>query len=409
MRLPRLHAFAVAALALTGAFWEADAAAQSANCRNLQAQIASLSRGDPARANTFARAAQKQRGELDRTIAYANSIGCQKRQFLIFGEAAPPQCGALNARIQSMRGNLASLDDQAGEAAGGSPGAIRALNARFNAECRAPQPSPQIAAAPSPRQRSLFDELFGVRPGPLPPSDFPPAQQEANLRRVPLEPVQSPLDDGEEEDGVRRGGGSKAVCVRKCDGGFFPVSYSARSRNADSLGDMCKALCPNAEVELFTYRASGEIEEAVSADGEAYTSLPNAFKFQKTFDPACGCKPPGQSWVQALAEAERALGRESRNDILVTAKKSDELARPKNDPRKRPKAGADPNAAAFDAAAERDAFLAGRAPTAGGATTGIAAGDGAKANLLAQGQGETREVTGPDGVKRRVRVIGLSR
>ena len=37
-------------------------------------------------------------------------------------------------------------------------------------------------------------------------------------------------------------GGSYLVCVRACDGGFFPLSYVG---DRDSLAKLCQALCPN--------------------------------------------------------------------------------------------------------------------------------------------------------------------
>lgn len=380
------------------------AQAQSAGCRDLQAQIAALSRGDPRRASTYGRAAQKQRGELDRTTAYANSQGCQKRQFLIFGQGPPAQCGPIEAQIARMRANLSQLEAQANEASSGDPGAIRALTYRYNNECRA---APQVAAVPQ-QPRGFFEQLFGARPVPAstPPAPFEPALDPA-LRRVPLEPVQSPLEEDDEPATHR--GGAKAVCVRACDGGFFPVSYSARGGNMGQLADLCHALCPNAEVSLYTYRTSGEIDEAVSQDGDNYTDLPNAFKYRKSFDPTCACKPPGQSWAQTLAEAEKVLGRESRNDILVTEKKADELSRPKLDSRKTPPASAPAQpAAVIDDASAREAAIAGRAANIISNPTGIAASDGAKAKVLGEGQGQVREINGPDGGKRRVRVIGLS-
>ena len=53
-----------------------------------------------------------------------------------------------------------------------------------------------------------------------------------------------------------------------------------------------------------------------------------AFKFQKSFDPTCTCKPPNKSWVEALADAEKLLDRAASKDVTVTAKMSDEMARP---------------------------------------------------------------------------------
>ena len=73
---------------------------------------------------------------------------------------------------------------------------------------------------------------------------------------------------------------------------------------------MCHALCPNAEVALYTYPASGEIEQAVSISGARYMDSPNALKFRQSYDPTCSCRPRGQSWADALAGAEAKLGRE---------------------------------------------------------------------------------------------------
>ena len=74
---------------VTGLVLLASAAhAQSSDCRSIQAELASLGPGDPARTAQFAKAVQKQQYELDRTVAYSHSIGCDHRQFLFFGESA---------------------------------------------------------------------------------------------------------------------------------------------------------------------------------------------------------------------------------------------------------------------------------------------------------------------------------
>ena len=382
-RIARLAAWPAALLLLASGL---PAKAQSADCGRIQAQIASLSRGDPQKSASYGRAAQKQRGELERTGSYAASIGCNNRQFLIFGQAPPPQCGAIESQMQRMRGNLAQLEAQSGGGQASNAGAIRDLTARFNSQCRAPQ---QSAAITAPQPRGLFEEFFGGRPQPQPQQRFEeiPLEQPVQRRRV------QPQETSDEGDDTPHQGGSKAVCVRTCDGGFFPVSYSARRSSSESLEDMCHALCPNAEVKLFTYSNSGEIEDAVAKDGEAYTSLPNALKFQKKFDPACACKAQGQSWVQALAEAERVLGRSSRSDIVVTQQKADELARPKLSPGVR--------ASARKLSAE-DVTGTGVASSAIDVPASAKALDGA----AGVGQPQFHDVTGPDGLRRRVRIVG---
>ena len=129
--------------------------------------------------------------------------------------------------------------------------------------------------------------------------------------------------------------GSYAVCVRTCDGSFFPVSYSGAGSRADSLEDVCRALCPNADMALYSFPFGGTIEEAASPTGEPYADLPNASKFEKTFDPNCSCRRKGESWAEALASAEARYGHE-KHDILVTPEKSAEMARPIIDPKAKP-------------------------------------------------------------------------
>eukprot|EP01037_Dinobryon_pediforme_P025905 gene25905-28231_t len=114
-------------------------------------------------------------------------------------------------------------------------------------------------------------------------------------------------------------GGTKAVCVRTCDGGFFPVSYAANRGNTGNLEELCHALCPNAETQLFTYSPSRDIDTAVSVSGQSYMSLPNALKYRTKFDPACTCKPPNQGWAQALGNAEQLLGDRGRAERLFAA------------------------------------------------------------------------------------------
>ena len=141
---------------------------------------------------------------------------------------------------------------------------------------------------------------------------------------VPIEDMPSP-----EESGPRRG--SKAVCVRTCDGFFFPVSYNAFGQNPDRLADLCRAQCPNVDTEVFTYSPSRDITEAVSINGTPYSSLANALRYRRTFDPACTCRPPDKSWAETLAPAERLVSG-GRRDVIVTPEKAEEMSRPRQQP-----------------------------------------------------------------------------
>ena len=119
-------------------------------------------------------------------------------------------------------------------------------------------------------------------------------------------------------------GASYFVCVRACDGGFFPVPYGG---DRDSLGKICQALCPNADVQLYSMPLGGEIEDAVSTSGGLYANFSNAGKFEQTLDPNCSCRRKELGWAQALAAAEARAQRHT-GDILVTPEISEQMSRP---------------------------------------------------------------------------------
>jgi len=343
------------------------ARAESAYCVDLRSQIARA-----AADNTAARyraAAMKQRAEYGRLAARAQSMGCEREQFLFFGEPPPAQCASINARLSALRGSIAAYDQGAAD-----DSQRQALAARYDAECR----NAHVMPARAPQPRNFFEELFGVAP----PNDA------TGLREVPVGPPEEEPRDALESDQTddRPRGGSQAICVRSCDGGFFPLHYSAKNANLDDLNALCKALCPNAEVKLYTRSPWKNLNEAVSIDGEPYSDHPNALKFQKTYESSCGCKPPGKSWMEALEEAEKILAEHNSKDQMVTAEQAEQMSRPiaPGDPRAKKPKGQSPASAAQDEA------LRGTSST----TEGAAAG------------GEVyREVVGPDGVKRRVRVV----
>ena len=344
----------------------------SADCERLRVAIADASRGDSGA--QYQAAADRQRAELDRTVAYAKSIGCDRRQFLFFGAPPPPQCGEINAQVGRMRANLDELQQRAG----GGPGGRGELIARFNAQCTTAQQQPQQPA-------NFLDAIFGGN-----------ARQPNDVETLPLNPDQPESAEAQ--------AGSKAVCVRACDGSFFPVSYSASQGRLTGLEDMCRALCPNADVSLYTYPPSGQIEQAVSINGAKYMDLPNALKYRQSLDSSCSCKRKGESWADALAGAEAKLGRESKGDVFVTPEKSIELSRPKFDAKAKAKTPADAKATPAVADPAVDA-LSQQAATISREASGIAGGEAQTGAKYGEGQGQTTDSVGPDGVKRKVRII----
>jgi hypothetical protein len=294
-----------------------------------------------------------------------------------------------------MRANLSDLRARSGGGRG-------ELVARYNSQC---------VTQPAQRSGNLFDALFG---------NHNVAPNGATTEDVTVDPL---TPDGQLANPGEARAGSLAVCVKAGDGSFFPVSYAASGGRLADLDAMCHALCPNTDVSVYTYPPSGEIEQAVSPNGQRYMDSPNALKFRTSFDPTVSCRRRGESWAQALAGAEQRLGPENKGDIIVTPQKSAELSRPKADPTPSPKTDAKgkknakgtpsptPSAATAGAAPGStdvngvDTSLSAQAATISRETTGIAVGADASAAPVAKDQGQTVDEAGPDGVKRKVRII----
>jgi hypothetical protein len=209
------------------------------------------------------------------------------------------------------------------------------------------------------------------------------------------------------------GGGNYVVCVNACDGSFFPVSYSGG--NASYLQEICQSLCPNATVALYSLPFGGAIDEAVSAEGEPYANLPNAHKFQQSYDASCSCRAPGQSWAQALAAAEAKYGHHP-HDVLVTEEQSLRMSRPPPDPKAKA-ATPEPTQADAEVSSESvgpassldvngvDTGLRAAAATMSRAASGIKYDQGPRVAKYGLHQGQTVDETDPDGKSRRVRIL----
>ena len=239
------------------------------------------------RRRTVRRPPARQRAELARTSAYANSIGCNNRKFLIFGSDPPPQCGEIKGQIARMQASLSDLEGRSG-------GGREDLVARYNSEC-----------ANAPRSRATSSRRCSAAAGraavlePVNPETISPDEQQQKIEKS-IE---------KEKKGANVSAGSYAVCVRTCDGSFFPISYGGASGRFE---DVCRSLCPNADVQVYSFPFGGTIEQAVSLSGERYVDMPNALKFQQSFNSTCSCRRKGESWAQALAAAEAKYGHEAK-------------------------------------------------------------------------------------------------
>src|SRR6267142_3475646 len=286
-------------------------AAVNPMCPRLEAQLATIDRGgggDPAKDEQIRRyqeAAARQQSELDRVTSQAKRMGCDSSGFFSLFNNNSAQCGPVNTQIQQMRSNLdqitSSLERLRG---GGGFGSERdgqrrsVLTALAQNNC-----GPQYANAAPSGPANFLNSLFGGgnnNPIPPPTGDLAPPS-----------------------------GTFRTVCVRSCDGGYFPISFATVPTRFPDDERSCKALCPATAATLFTYRNPGEdINQAVSVNGQPYTALPNAFRFRNEFNPSCACKAPGQTWSEALKSIDDKASAE-QGDIIVTEESAKKMQRVK--------------------------------------------------------------------------------
>lgn len=265
-------------------------------CVRLESQLASVNQGgaDAARADQIKRAQDsiaRQQADLDHALAQAHKAGCEGQGFFALFSAFSQQCGPITSQIQQMRGNLdRSLSDleqlKSGNSDQGEQRHALIVQLAQN-NCGAQYASAVDQSGPG----GFLGALFGGT-------------------------VVNSTGDGAPS------GTYHTVCVRTCDGYYFPISYSTvPSRFADDERT-CQRECPASEVGLYTFHNPGEdMEQAVSTAGQMYTALPNAFRYRKEVTAGCSCRKPGQSWADALKNADDATTLES-GDIVVTDQKA---------------------------------------------------------------------------------------
>lgn len=165
-----------------------------------------------------------------------------------------------------------------------------------------------VTAAPQPAAaQSLFQTIFGFL-GPkkktAPPqlkSSPNPVDRNGNLGRT------NPFSNQPRQSYVPQSGGRlRTVCVRLCDGYYFPISNSSRRRDFYRDAQACQSRCQT-ETRLYHMPASNpSIKYARDRRGFAYKDLKTAFLYRKKLSKSCTCRP--EPWT--VAERMRHKGYE---------------------------------------------------------------------------------------------------
>lgn len=283
----------VRAIAFGAGFVLLGNAANAASCSSLRSELSRLEAGSSAQSpaagkwNTAKAAQQKAIGAAERD---ANYFGC--------AASASDKCTGLNAKIKRMKANLAAIERQLAKAGGRAPGntkrvrQIQAALARQN--CNAPQATREASRQGSgdDAPQSLFARLFNPQPQAEPVS--------ATTGDLEIATVRKQTQSASNRYRLPSGGTYRTLCVRTCDGYFFPVSYTAPKDQFAYDASRCNEICPAAETHLYVYRnPGGDPSQMMSLAGDLYSDQPFANRYKSEYVEGCSCRPARQSKQQS--------------------------------------------------------------------------------------------------------------
>ena len=157
----------------------------------------------------------------------------------------------------------------------------------------------------SPAQsQSLLQQIFGLSPSPqanAAPRYAIPRQPLGNssTRADPgtWHASSSPRDGAHTNVAPEGSGSYTTVCVRTCDGFYFPLSHRVPRNRFQRDADMCRARCGQSEARLFFHSSGQDMKSAVDVTGRTYVRMPTAFLHRKKLVDGCGCRP--EPWSEA--------------------------------------------------------------------------------------------------------------
>lgn len=293
-RLGRLAALVLAAAAIASLLPEG-ALAASRVCRQLEAELAGGSSGGGSSAQLRKQDASsaRQRERLQVAKREARRSGCG---FRLFGKS--DSCSAVHLKIDKMERNLDALERRRSQSADAGSGRSRAqVMAALRANgCRDEAVAERRPPRGSDGPRSLLDQIFGggiPARGSIEELGEPPVRRGETVVRAP-----EPLEGGWVNDNghIRYSappGSYRTLCVRTCDGYYFPVSSASSPSDFQRDQANCQSSCPGTEVQIYYHRAGQESEAMRSGlSGQPYTDLPTAWLYKETGTPSpagCSC------------------------------------------------------------------------------------------------------------------------
>lgn len=289
-----LH-FRASALAFLASFAIAGHAGATSICGSIRMELNTdvETIGSTRETRAYQQAISRQQHEIDTVRRDLRRFGCTSGSFLVYGGQNAETCDMLSGTLDRMYDNLAELQNHDIPLVTRSMSPARRaklLDALERNGCNDVPDSPRASLDTAPSEPASYDPTLQEQPRPT--------QRQTEIRNL---------------GGGDRGGNLQTVCVRTCDGGFFPVSTNTSPASFERDAQVCSMMCPGVETELF-YHGVGtqEMSEMVSATGGMpYKEEPYAFKFRssaRTKEKSCSCNFSAYYREMMKREAAKANG-----------------------------------------------------------------------------------------------------
>lgn len=235
-------------------------------------------------------------------------------------------CAGIQESLQHMQDNLQALTERRDEIG---------LSTGRNGNSRGDLVTALHAHGCDMPDADNADTVITNRPDMEPFSELTPP---VDASITPLDQSGGPTDMGSDPNleptpsyayGESFGGSVRTVCVRTCDGGFFPMTAGAGPNDFQRDGETCAKMCPGVKTELFFHRwPNQETSTMVSAsNGAPYSAMPYAFAFRKrppNEKSSCTCNLPAyyeeMRRANALSQPDSPVGTPQGSIITIAPK-----------------------------------------------------------------------------------------
>jgi hypothetical protein len=249
-------------------------------CDRLGFELANLGdRDEPtAEARKYARASAQQKKSLRELDDSMRTSGCSTGSMVVIGGPNAAECGRFEAKKSRMERNLEILESKRLSLLSKDASGLERRKLAAALDQNRCNQEPTLVSTPGEdgSEPLVRDDPNGMETIRV-PSDEP---NYSNRQFVDL-------------GGAAMNGNYRTMCVRTCDGAYFPVSSHASTLSFGRDAQVCSMMCPGSETQLYYHSLYSESSEMRStATGRPYDELENAYRF-RTRKPGskaeCGC------------------------------------------------------------------------------------------------------------------------